>query len=127
MSLPDTALNDILDRCQKVLAHAWMVRTFVKHSEEVEEFPELMRLVRTVFDTSRALETKAGDPAAYLRMLEKKLGKLRNAADQFRHDAGLASTHTNFRQAVISMDACVEQLQRLLDESKTATARQPER
>lgn len=96
------------------MAHAWMVRTFVKHSDEVEDFPELMNMVRAVFDISRALETRVADPAAYLQMLRKKLGKLRVAADQFRVDAPHASTHTNFAQAVISMDACIESLAELL-------------
>lgn len=101
-------------RCEAIMAHAWMVRTFVKHSPEVEEFPELMELVRTVFDTARALETCVNDPAAYLHMLKKKISKLRKAADQFRHDAPLASDHTNFKQAVISMDVCVQELEEVL-------------
>lgn len=91
-----------------------MVRTFVKHSEEVESFPELMQLVRTVFDVSRALETRLEDPPAYLHMLRKKLGRLRAAAEQFRADAPEASGHMNYRQAVISMDACVDDLASLL-------------
>ena len=101
-------------RCQTILAHAWMVRTFVKHSPEVEEFPELMEIVRTVFDLSRALETRVTDAAGYLHMLKKKIGKLRKAADKFRHDAPLASTHTNFQQAVVSIDACVAELEEVL-------------
>jgi hypothetical protein len=101
-------------RCQTIMAHAWMVRTFVKHSPEVEEFPELMEIVRTVFDLSRALETRVDDPAAYLQMLRKKIGKLRKAAEKFRHDAPLASTHTNFQQAVVSIDACVAGLEETL-------------
>src|SRR5262245_64694374 len=101
-------------RCQTILAHAWMVRTFVKHSPEVEQFPELMEIVRNVFDLSRALETRVEDPPAYLHMLKKKIGKLRKAAEKFRHDAPLASTHTNFQQAVLSMDACVAALDEIL-------------
>lgn len=103
-----------VDRCQTIFAHAWMVRTFVKHSETVEDFPELMQIVRTVFDTSRALEPKVGNPAEYLATLRKKIGKLRTAADQFRTDAPIASDHTNFRQAVISMDGCVGELEAIL-------------
>jgi hypothetical protein len=61
-------------RCQQILAHAWMVRTFVKHSPQVEEFPELMEVARVVFDVTRALETRVNDPAAYLQMLRKKIG-----------------------------------------------------
>jgi hypothetical protein len=100
-----------------------MVRTFVKHSPEVEQFPELMEIVRNVFDLSRALETRADDPPAYLQMLKKKIGKLRKAADKFRHDAPLASTHTNFQQAVLSMDACVAALDDILAAVPAATPR----
>ena len=101
-------------RCQVIFAHAWMVRTFVKHSDVVEDFPELMQIVRTVFDTCRALEPKVGEPIEYLATLRKKIGKLREAAAQFRHDAPLASDHTNFHQAVISMDGCVGELEAIL-------------
>ncbi len=115
MSLP---LEELVDRSQKVFAHAWMVRTFVKHSDEAEDFPELMGIARAVFDTAMALESRLGDPNAYFRMLEKKIGKLRQAADRFRTDAPIASTHTNFQQAVISMDACVAEWNRLLAASQ---------
>ena len=101
-------------RSQVIFAHAWMVRTFVKHSEVVEDFPELMQIVRTVFDTSRALEPKVDEPLAYLAMLRKKIAKLKAAAVQFRQDAPLASDHTNFQQAVISMDGCVTELEAIL-------------
>lgn len=91
-----------------------MVRTFVKHSETVEDFPELMQIVRTVFDTSRALESKVGEPIEYLSTLRKKISKLREAAEKFRTDAPVASDHTNFRQAVISMDGCIAELEAIL-------------
>lgn len=109
--------QDAVRRCQALLAHAWMVRTFVKHSPEAETFPELMEIARTVFDVSRALETKVEDPAGYLLMLRKKIGKLRQAAEQFRHDAPLASVHTNFQQAVISIDAAIDGLETVLREA----------
>ena len=114
------SLEQEVARCQTIMAHAWMVRTFVKHSPEVETFPELMEIVRSVFDLSRALETRVGDPPGYLQMLKKKIGKLRKAAEKFRHDAPLASTHTNFQQAVVSMDACVAALDEILGASPAA-------
>lgn len=101
-------------RCQIILAHAWMVRTFVKHSDVTEDFPELMGIVRSVFDTARSLESRVEDPKAYIHQLRKKIGKLRAAAAKFRHDAPLASDHTNFKQAVISMDGCVAELEGIL-------------
>ena len=91
-----------------------MVRTFVKHAPEAEDFPELMEIARCIFDTSRALEAHVADPAVYLQTLRKKIGKLRQAAEKFRRDAPLASTHTNFQQAVISTDACVADLEAVL-------------
>ena len=108
-----TDLSDIVQRCDELLAHAWMVRTFIKHCEEIDDYPELMGIVRSVFDISRALETRLADPVAYLRMLHKKLSKLRKAAEQFQTDALKASTHTNFQQAVKSMNVCVRELQAL--------------
>lgn len=111
--------------CQTILAHAWMVRTFVKHSPEVEDFPELMEIARTVFDVSRALETKVDDPAGYRRTLARKIGKLRKAAHQFGTDAPLASSHTNFQQAVVSMDGCVLALDAILRNWPETTAVSP--
>lgn len=105
---PDAAM---VDRCQTILAHAWMVRTFIKHSAEVEDFPELMGIVRNVFDLCRAVESRVGDPPAYMHQLRKKLSKLKAASAQFAIDAPVASDHTNFRQAVISIDGCVRELE----------------
>ena len=116
--------HDVVARCEQVMSHAWMVRTFVKHSEEAEEYPELMLLARTVFDTARALETRLDDPAKYLHMLRKKLGRLARAADRFRADAAEISTHMNFRQAVASIDACVAELRELAAAGEAALKRQ---
>ena len=106
-------LTDVVRQCDEVLAHAWMVRTFIKHCEEIEDYTELMGIVRAVFDISRALETRLADPIGYLRMLHKKLSKLRQAVEQFSMEAPKASTHTNFQQAVKSMNVCLRELQLL--------------
>lgn len=108
--------QEAVERSQIILSHAWMVRTFIKHSDEVEDFPELMHIARAVFDTSRALETRVDDPDAYLKMLRKKISKLRKATDQFALDAPEASLHMNFQQAVISMKACTKALGELLEQ-----------
>jgi len=111
---------DAVARCQLIMAHAWMVRTFIKHSPEVEDFPELMGIVRAVFDTSRALETRVADAGGYLHMLRKKIGKLRKATEQFKIDAPLASSHTNFQQAILSMETCVADLEAVLRVTQSA-------
>jgi hypothetical protein len=86
LNFPST-LPEVVACCQAQMSHAWMVRTFIKHSDEVEDFPELMGIVRCVFDTSLALETRLADPPGYLKMLSKKIGKLRSATAQFKEDA----------------------------------------
>jgi hypothetical protein len=111
MSSPPTPDAAVVDRCQTILAHAWMVRTFIKHSPEVEDFPELMGITRSVFDLCLSVESRIGDPPAYIHQLRKKLPKLKKAAAQFALDAPLASDHTNFKQAVISIDGCVRELE----------------
>ncbi len=97
-----------------LLAHLWMVRTFVKHSEEAEEYEALLELPRVAFDVARAVETRLDDVPGLRRMLAKKVPKLRRAADQFRVNAAAASTHTNWEQAVVSLDAVVAGLSALL-------------
>lgn len=111
-------ITAVINRCEELMSHAWMVRTFVKHSEEIEDFPELeglMGIARTIFDASRALETRVDDPAGYLHMLRKKIGRLKKAAAQFEEDAFQASTHTNFVMAVRSINVCVRELDEQLD------------
>ncbi len=112
MSSP--ALTDLVSQFQKTMAHAWMVRTFIKHCDEVEDYPELMGIVRAVFDMSRAIESKTDEPEVYFKFARKKIGKLRKAAEQFRDDAWSASTHTNFQQAVTSVLYATEQMEDLL-------------
>ena len=101
---------------QKTMAHAWMVRTFIKHCDEIDDFPELMGIVRAVFDMSRAIENKADEPDTYFRFAAKKIGKLRKAVVQFREDAWRASTHTNFQQAVVSVEHATERMESILDQ-----------
>ena len=123
--MPDMTIAQVIERCDEVMAHAWMVRTFIKHSEECEDYPELlglMGIVRSVFDLSRALETRVAEPAAYLHMLRKKIGKLRQATEQFSTEAVQVSVHTNFVMAVRSIQVCTRELQALLDQGTALLA-----
>ena len=116
-------LTKLVERSQKLMSHAWMIRTFVKHSDEVEDFPELNEMARTIFDVFRAVETQVRDPASYFRTVRKKLGKLKAAAAQFANDAWRASTHTNFQQAVIASRFLGEQLSEVLEEAESLLPR----
>lgn len=92
-----------------------MVRTFVKHSDEAEDFPEIMVIARVVFDACMALESRTDDPAAYFKMLSKKIGKLKKGVAEFAEEAPKASLHTNFEQAVLSVRVAVDELDRNLN------------
>lgn len=91
-----------------------MVRTFVKHSDEAEDFPEIMVIARAVFDACMALESRVEEPAEYFKMLGKKIGKLKKAVAEFAVEAPKASTHTNFQQASMSVHVAVGELESLL-------------
>lgn len=111
-------LKPLVSRSQKVMAHGWMIRTFIKHSDEVEDYPELNEMARTIFDVFRAVETQVEDPQSYFKTVRKKLGKLSLAAEQFEKDAWHASTHTNFQQAAIAAKFLGEQLLELVIEAE---------
>jgi len=112
--LTNDQLEELAREFQAAMSHAWMVRTFIKHSDEVDDFPELMGIVRAVFDMSRAIENKIDDPATYFRFASKKISKLRAAVTQFREDAWRASTHTNFQQAVMSVERATSEMESIL-------------
>lgn len=120
----DVTLEDLVKIFQQKMAHAWMVRTFIKHCDEVEDYPELMGIVRAVFDMSRAIETKADEPAGFFKFARKKLGKLKKAGLQFEKDAWAASTHTNFQQAVISVQHAAEEMEVILAQAEQLLAAQ---
>ena len=106
-----------MERIHVVVAHAWMVRTFLKHAPEFEENVERMEIPRTIFDFARAVEARhaAGDADGYVKMVRKKLGRLRATAEQFAKDQPEISNHTNFQQAAISLGGCVRAIQEVLE------------
>ncbi|SFI75674.1 hypothetical protein SAMN05421753_11237 [Planctomicrobium piriforme] len=116
--------------CQTVLSHAWMIRAFLRHCEDAEDFPELFELDRAIFELCRALEPYAEEPASYFKALRKKIGGFKTAVAKFAVDAPAASAHTNFLQAVLSAQGCSAALERCLAEAtalgllnpKTSTA-----
>ncbi|NOZ39694.1 MAG: amidohydrolase [Planctomycetes bacterium] len=99
-----------------LFSHVWMVRTFLKHSEELEDDPELSDIQRTLYDTMLALGSawKDQDEAAYLKQAKKKLGKLRRATDSFTELQPEVSTHMNFQMAVRSLEQAVSEIESLL-------------
>lgn len=123
MSLEATTLEELVERCQQELAHAWVVRAFLRHSDEIDDFPELTPICRAIFDFSRALETRLEDPVGYFKMLTKKLGKFRLAVEEYGRVIPDISTHTNFQQSVISLKATVQMLDACLNHAREIARR----
>lgn len=110
--------DEAMRRIDALLAHVWMVRTFVKHSEEAEEDEELYNIIRTLYDYCLALGPawNAGDAGEYLKLAHKKFAKLRQATADFADLQPQVSAHTNFKMAVVSLQTAVEEIGRILDE-----------
>src|SRR4029077_4727935 len=97
------------------LAHAWMVRTFLKHADEIQENEEMLDVPRTLYDSIRAVEPafQRGDTAEFLRRLKGKLPKLRKAAAYFTGHFKEVSPHTNFEMAALSLLGVVKQMEEI--------------
>jgi len=109
-------------RIDTLFSHVWMVRTFLKHSDEAAEDDELASVHRELYDCMLALgpALQAGDPGAYLKQARKKLGRLRRATDLFTQIQPEISSHTNFQMAARSLVAAVEQIELAVGEASVA-------
>ena len=105
-------------RIDALLSHVWMVRTFLKHSEEAEEDDEVCEVHRILYDYMLALgkPLSENDVDGYLKQARKKLSKLKRATELFREIQPEVSEHTNFKMAVQSLSTAVEQVDALLAE-----------
>jgi hypothetical protein len=98
------------------LSHVWMVRTFLKHSDEASDDEELAEVHRGLYDFMLALgpSLDAGDAIRYLRIARKKISKLRVTASSFRELQPEVSGHMNFRMANKSLSLAVAKIDELL-------------
>jgi hypothetical protein len=99
------------------LSHVWMVRAFLKHSDEAAEDDELAEVHRELYDFMLALggPLKEGNADEYLRLARKKLAKLRRATESFVRIQPEVSQHTNFQMAAASLTIAVAEIGRILD------------
>src|SRR5215207_441246 len=106
---------DAAERLNVLLAHLWMVRTYLKHADEVVNDEELIEVPRLLYDSIRAVEPAylAGDHATYLRRLKGKLPKLRKGAELFAREYKRVSAHTNFEMASLSLSGAVRQMEEI--------------
>ena len=105
--------NEAVERLQAVLAHLWMIRTFLKHADEVTEDEQLIEIPRLLYDSIRAAEPAflRKDYPTYLRRLKGKIGKLRKGAELFAREYSRVSAHTNFEMASLSLTGSVRQME----------------
>ncbi len=108
--------DEAMERLNVVLAHAWMVRNFLKHADEVQEDEALLDVHRTIFDYIRAVEPsyQRKDAKEYLHRARGKLSKLRRAAECLTRDYRRVSDHTNFEMAARSLEGCVRHIEEIL-------------
>jgi hypothetical protein len=98
-----------------VLAHAWMIRTFLKHADEIQENEDMLEVPRTLYDSIRAVEPafQRGDHGDFLRRLKGKLPKLRRVADHFAAHFKEFSPHTNYEMASASLLGVVRHMEEI--------------
>ena len=111
------AVSEKMDQIDDLLTHVWMVRTFLKHSEEAEEDEDLQKVHRMLYDYTHALGIfwEKRDAEGYLDQATRKWHRLRNAKDQFVELQPEISTHMNFQMARRSLETAVLQIGQLLD------------
>lgn len=111
--------DERMRRIDELLSHVWMVRTFLKHSEEAEEDQELRDVHRTLYDFMLALgqPLRDGDAQQYLRQAKKKWAKLQRGTQQFCEIQPEVSQHMNFQMAVQSLRVAVAEIGALLEEA----------
>jgi hypothetical protein len=119
--------DEAMERLNVVLAHAWMVRSFLKHAEEIEDNEEMLEVHRLIYDSIRAVEPsyQRRDSGEYVRRLRGKLAKLRKVADYFAAEYRNVSSHTNFEMAARSLSGCVRHIEEILAAVKETTEAAP--
>ena len=105
--------DEAVERLNAILAHAWMIRTFLKHADEIQESTEMLEVPRTLYDAIRSSEParERGDVPEFLRKLKGKVSKVRRVAHYFRDHFKEFSPHTNFEMANASLLGVVRELE----------------
>ena len=116
----DPAATELMHEVDGWLSHVWMVRAFLKHSDEATDDEELADVHRGLYDFMLALgpSLDARDAVRYLRIAKKKIGKLRAAAELFRELQPEISGHMNFRMAAKSLSLAVHRVDELLSDNR---------
>lgn len=105
-------------RINTLLAHAWMVRTFLKHSDDCQEDEEILEVHRMIFDYCRGVEGafQRNDPGDYINRARGKLGKLKKQAEFFAENFRRVTDHTNYQMAAASLTETVRAVEEVLSQ-----------
>jgi hypothetical protein len=116
--------DEAMQAIEAELSHIWMVRAFLKHSEEAEEDEELCEVHRGLYDYMLALgkSSKEGDSGAFMKMAVKKFAKLRRSGQLFFEIQPEISSHTNFMMAAKSLKNSLDSLATIIEAFKTEGA-----
>jgi hypothetical protein len=108
--------SEAMQRINRLMAHAWMVRQFLKHADEVQEDEEMLEVHRQIFDFIRAVEPawQRQDATEYLHRLKGKLPKLKKQSEFFSANYKRVSDHTNFEMAAQSLATVIGQIEETL-------------
>jgi len=111
-----SAVAVAVEQIDNQLAHLWMVRTFIKHSDEAQEDDDLKEVARELYDYILAVAPAklAEDNDAFIKTARKKFSKLRNAADLYDEIQADVSSHTNFEMANRSLKLVVARIDEIL-------------
>ena len=106
-----------MQRIDQWCAHVWMVRTFLKHSEEAEEDEELSEVHRDLYDFMLALgpAVEENDPEKFLKLAKKKLKRLKRAQELFEEIQPEISEHMNFKMANRSLKLACDEIVRIME------------
>jgi len=109
-------VDEAMERLNSVMAHAWMVRNFLKHADEIQDNDEMLEVHRMIYDYIRAVEPsyQRKDAKEYLHRIRGKLSKLRKSAEYFAAEYRNVSSHTNFEMAARSLSGCVQRIDEIL-------------
>ena len=119
--------QEAVERLTIIFAHAWMVRRFLKHAEEIEDDVDMLKVHRMIYDYIRATEPsrERGDHKEFLRRAKSKLPKLRRVSEYFSQEWKNVSSHTNFEMAALSLAGCVKQIDEILASVESNPAPSP--
>jgi len=109
--------EEAVAQLQFELGHLWMIRTFLKHADEIQEDEGMLEVPRELFDAIRATEPAylAKDWDRYLHKLRGKLSKLEKVRDYYLEKYREFSDHTNFAMAGVSLDGTIRSIKGILE------------